>query len=309
MLRVVQGDFSMLGNLQQSITKVAQEQDIDPLAHAEKIKRLTQAALKNAEDRGLETLLLPVINSGTVVDSLNIAARVMVPEVRRHLSRGSTLQKVTFALADPEGVELFNDFVKRFKVVCLGDSITYGYPDGPDFSWVEIVRRELGYQMVNRGISGETTGEMLQRYATDVLIEKPAYMIFAGGHNDGWRGVPVEQACSNVERVCELALQDGICPILVLPSPLNIGQMLHSFEGSYEEADIYNKKLEQIRQWIGQYASEQGLLALDFYSPLLDSKTGQGDTRYLLDGGHPTHDGYRLLGATAIKQLRGRLHL
>lgn len=309
MIRVVQGDFSMLGNLQQSISQVTQERDTDPFAYAEKIKRMTRAALQNAEDRGLETLLLPVINSGTVVDSLNIAARVMVSEVRRHLSLGSALREITFALAEPQDVELFNHFVKRFKVVCLGDSITYGYPDGPDFSWVEVVRRELGYQMVNRGISGETTGEMLQRYATDVLIEEPAYLIFAGGHNDGWRGVPVENACGNIMRVCQLAQQDGICPILVLPSPLNIEQMLQSFEGSYEEAVDYNNKLDQIRKWIGQYAKEQGLLTLDFYSALLDTKTGQGDTHYLLDGGHPNHAGYRLLGETAIKQLQGRLHL
>ena len=309
MIRVVQGDFSVLGVKQQSNAQSLPGQQGDPFSHAERIKTMTREALQSAEARGMEKLLLPVINSGVVADSVSIAARVMVPEVRRHLCLSSSLQEITFALADLEGVSLFNELVERSRVVCLGDSITHGYPDGPDFSWVQVVQQATGWEMVNKGVSGETTGEMLQRYATDVRSEKPAYLIFAGGHNDGWRDVPVEEACDNIKRVAALALQDGICPILVLPSPLNIQQMLQSFEGTYEEGVAYNNKLQQIRTWIAQYASAQGLLTLDFYSPLLDILTGQGNPHYLLDGGHPTHEGYRVLGKSALEQLQGRLHL
>lgn len=311
MIRVILGDALGMGLAQQSEGQVMQVESIGQaqVSPAERIRKVIRRALQTAEERGLTNLLLPVINSGREEIAPEQTACWMVAEVRRHLSLGPSLQEVTFALADPTGVNAFEEVINRKSIVCLGDSITYGYPDGPTYSWVAKVAEATGYQLINRGISGETTGEMLQRFDRDVLEERPAYLIFAGGHNDGWQKVPLEEACGNIQRAAEQALEQGICPLLVLPSPLNEAQMLQSFEGTPAEATTYNHKLQQIRQWIGQYASDQGILTLDFYTPLLDPQTGEGNTHYLLDGGHPTHEGYAILGAAALQQLTGKLHL
>ena len=308
MLQVIQADLTRFGYQQQGEQVLQAEEFEDNQSPLDSIRGVTREALKTAASQGLESLIMPVINSRPRQVSSDVLAQIMVAEVRRHLSLKLNPRDITFVLADAVGVQAFQRVIERHKIVCLGDSITFGYPDGPDYSWVKLVAEVMGYQLINRGISGETTGQMLARFNSDVAAEQPAYVIFAGGHNDGWLGVAVGEVEDNIRLVVDLALQQGICPILVLPAPLNIEQLLQNFPGSREEAVKYNYTLQQIRHWIAQFAKASGLFTLDFYSPLL-ATNGQGMPRLLLDGGHPTHEGYRVLGEAAIQQLQGRLHL
>ena len=309
MIQVIQADLSKFGLQHQEREHVLQAEDFrDQQSPIDSIRAVTREAFKTAEIKRLQSLLVPVINSRQKEISPDTMSLVMVAEARRHLSLNLNIRDITFALADEAGVQAFQGVIERDKIVCLGDSITYGYPDGPDYSWVKVVAESTGYRFINRGISGETTGQMLARFASDVVAEKPAYVIFAGGHNDGWMGIAVNEVESNIRQVVELALQQGICPILVLPSPLNMEQLLQNFQGTREDAENYNHSLQQIRKWLAQYAADSGLFILDYYTPLLDT-TGRGIPRLLLDGGHPTHEGYRVLGEAAIQQLQGRLHM
>ncbi|ABO50820.1 lipolytic enzyme, G-D-S-L family [Desulforamulus reducens MI-1] len=307
MIRVVQGDLKVLSQFYSKQDQVMQADRKENLQ--QEIRKITAKALRVAEEQRLKALILPVVNTRGQEISVEEMARIMVSEARRHMSLGAGLNELTFALTDPEGVQAFEEVIYRNKILCLGDSITYGYPDGPAFSWVTRVIESTGYQMLNRGINGETTGQMLVRMRTDVIPEKPAYLIFAGGHNDGWQKVSLGEVKQNVRQVVGMALEHGICPVMVLPSPLNIEQILQCYEGSRQEAEDYNNALSETRQWIGQYAQEMGFFALDFYTPLLVEGSDQGNPQYLLDGGHPTHEGYRVLGDAAIKQLAGRLYL
>ena len=54
--------------------------------------------------------------------------------------------------------------LQELKVVCLGDSITYGFPYGPEISWVTMLQENLVGQFINRGISGNTTSDMLATF-------------------------------------------------------------------------------------------------------------------------------------------------
>ena len=309
MIQVIQADLSKLGLQHQEQEQVLKAEDFrDQQSPIDSIRAVTRKAFKTAETKRLQSLFIPVINSRQKEISPDTLSQVMVAEARRHLSLNLSIRDITFALADEAGVQAFQGVIERKKIVCLGDSITYGYPDGPDYSWVKVVAESTGCRLINRGINGETTGQMLARFASDVVAENPAYVIFAGGHNDGWMGIAIREAENNIRQVVELALQQGICPILVLPSPLNIEQLLQNFQGTREDAEKYNHSLQQIRKWIAQYAADNELFTLDYYLPLLDS-TGQGMPRLLLDGGHPSHEGYRVLGEAAIQQLQGRLHM
>ncbi|MEG6521472.1 SGNH/GDSL hydrolase family protein [Desulfotomaculum sp. 1211_IL3151] len=306
MIRVVQGDLQQLSKLYPKPDRVLQANQKENIQ--QEIRTVMARALKAATEQGLETLMLPVVNTREQEISVAEMAPLMVSEARRHMSLHTGLRELTFALPDEAGVHFFEEVINRNKVVCLGDSITYGYPDGPGFSWVTKVIDNAGYPMLNRGINGETTGQMLDRLQRDVISEKPAYLIFAGGHNDGWQKVSLPRVQHNIQQVVESALRQGICPIMVLPSPLNIEQLLQCFDGTRQDAEEYHENLGQIRQWIDQYAKEREFLTLDFHTPLLLTGTDQGDPRYLLDGGHPTHEGYHLLGQAAIQQLANRLH-
>ena len=68
------------------------------------------------------------------------------------------------------------------KIICMGDSITYGF-GLPDLSkrWSDLVSARTGHTLINRGISGDTTGGMLARCQTQVFNQAPDAMVLLGG--------------------------------------------------------------------------------------------------------------------------------
>ena len=70
------------------------------------------------------------------------------------------------------------------KLVCLGDSLTYGYGVPRRDCWVSRVAECTGHTLVNRGINGDTSGGMLARFGRDVLDERPDRVLLLGGAND-----------------------------------------------------------------------------------------------------------------------------
>lgn len=50
------------------------------------------------------------------------------------------------------------------KIVAIGDSITYGFPYLPCMSWVHIVGEELGFSIINKGVNGNTSSQMVERF-------------------------------------------------------------------------------------------------------------------------------------------------
>jgi lysophospholipase L1-like esterase len=69
-------------------------------------------------------------------------------------------------------------------IVCLGDSITYGFPYGPATSWAARLSENIEARVINKGINGNTTSDMLARFERDVLKYKPTHLILMGGIND-----------------------------------------------------------------------------------------------------------------------------
>lgn len=72
----------------------------------------------------------------------------------------------------------------KMKIVCIGDSITYGYNVDYNQSWIHPARQKTGYEIINCGINGDTSGGMLARFYDDVITEKPDYVHIMGGVND-----------------------------------------------------------------------------------------------------------------------------
>lgn len=66
------------------------------------------------------------------------------------------------------------------KIVCLGDSLTYGYGVPRRDCWVSLAAEATGHTLVNRGINGDTTGGMLARFGRDVLSEQPDRVLLMG---------------------------------------------------------------------------------------------------------------------------------
>ena len=70
------------------------------------------------------------------------------------------------------------------KIVCLGDSLTYGYGVPRRDCWVSLAAEMTGHTIVNKGVNGDTAGGMLARFRRDVAEEAPGLLFVMGGGND-----------------------------------------------------------------------------------------------------------------------------
>ena len=106
----------------------------------------------------------------------------------------------------------------RPRIVVLGDSLASGRGIGTDNAFPAVLQKKLDddgleFEMVNAGISGDTSSRALQRYER-LFDETVRVLVLELGANDGLRGVPVAQVKANLSRMIEAAQARGITVLL-----------------------------------------------------------------------------------------------
>jgi lysophospholipase L1-like esterase len=180
------------------------------------------------------------------------------------------------------------------RVVFMGDSITDSW-DNQGFGGFFP-----GKPYINRGISGQTTPQMLIRFRADVIALKPKVVVILAGTNDiaGNTGpATLESIEDNLASMVELARSNGIRVVLASVLPIS----------DYDSRDgkpiirTAQRPPEQIRNlngWIRSYALRNRLVYLDYYSAMIDAKGFLKD-ELSNDGLHPTAAGYAVTSPLA----------
>lgn len=182
------------------------------------------------------------------------------------------------------------DTVTIKQMLAIGDSITYGFPYDPACSWVNLVSRQLHTPIANRGICGETTGDMLDRFESEIAAHKAEIVIITGGSNDAYFGISVPDLVANLSEMLTISRRSGLIPVIGLPPPI-IGK---------EEA-----RLAEYRQSLRELAAEFSAPILDFYLPFVDTEGGHIRTGLLVDEVHPNLAGYAAMAEVAQLLLGG----
>ena len=180
-------------------------------------------------------------------------------------------------------------------IICIGDSITHGFPYGPAWSWVAVLDKTLPVEIINRGVNGNTTGNMLARFQNDVLNFNPVITVIMGGTNDAWLGAGLAKVKANLTAMVERSRKHHVLPIMGLPVPLSPGG--DDFFPGLEEA---SEMLDQYRSWIRDYCQTHDLPLIDFYTPMLTPGSIYGRPAYFLDGVHPSQAGYLAMAEAAL---------
>ncbi len=178
----------------------------------------------------------------------------------------------------------------RGRVVFMGDSITEW--------WGEGIGSPPYY--VNRGIAGQSTQQMIQRFNDDVLALKPAVVVILAGTNDiaGNSGPTTLSAIeANLQNMVELALSNNIRVVLasVLPC-VEYNWIKKPAEPALDPA----KNIPELNRWIKDYADThhaKGVVYLDYFTRMTDFKKGPPDPEATLfkDGVHPNDNGYAVM--------------
>jgi acyl-CoA thioesterase I len=106
----------------------------------------------------------------------------------------------------------------RPVIIAFGDSLTAGYGADPGESYPDYLQKDLNangysYQVINQGISGNTTKDGVDRLE-DALHLKPVLVIVAFGGNDGLRGLPIASTRANLDRIVSTLLASGAKVVL-----------------------------------------------------------------------------------------------
>lgn len=199
------------------------------------------------------------------------------------------------------------DGVKRNQkvMVCLGDSITYGFPYGPESSWVRHLHGKIAALPLNCGVNGDTTSDMLRRLPGELSVPMVTHVHILGGTNDAWLQVDPARSRQCVESMVQMCIQRGVIPILGLTTPVC---MYPAGGGSFPFGmDEIITWLNRHRQWLVEYAAVHSIPLIDYFTPLCLAGSEKGDPRFFLDEAHLSREGNKEMYRVAEKALEGIL--
>lgn len=176
------------------------------------------------------------------------------------------------------------------RVVFMGNSITEGW--APHFAAMFP-----GKPYIGRGISGQTTPQMLVRFQQDVVALKPRVVVILAGTNDiaGNTGPStLEMIENNIASMAEIAQANGIRVVL--------SSILPVYDYPWRPGLQPAPKIIAINKWMREWAAAHDAVYLDYHSAMADERGGMR-AGLASDGVHPTLAGYQMMAPLAEKAI------
>ena len=166
------------------------------------------------------------------------------------------------------------------RVVFMGDSITQGWNLAESFP---------AKPYINRGISGQTTPQMLVRFRQDVINLKPKVVVILAGTNDiaGNTGPEtIEQIEENLASMADLATANGIKVVMC--------SILPAYDYPWKPKTFPAQEIDAINAWMRDYSREKSYSYVDYHSAMKDNRDGL-PPNLSKDGVHPLPDGFAIM--------------
>lgn len=196
-------------------------------------------------------------------------------------------------LSDPGGINRYKNIPpkKKAKAVLLGDSITD--------AWYSIDSSFFhSNNLVGRGISGQTSLQLLVRFRQDVIDLEPEKVVIHIGTNDVAENTGIyrpELTLGNIRSMIELAQANGITPMIASVLPATRFEWRLGLGNRSAEIVALNARLKEL-------AKEYGLHYIDYHTTMKNASNGL-DKDLAEDGVHPTTKGYSIMGKILLKAL------
>jgi acyl-CoA thioesterase I len=178
------------------------------------------------------------------------------------------------------------------RVVFYGDSITDAWNLASSFP---------GKPYVNRGISGQTTPQMLVRFRQDVIALHPKAVVLLAGTNDiaeNTGPTTPEAIQGNFISMVELARANGIRVVLA--------SVLPAYDYPWRPGKQPVEKIAALNAWLKSYAAANQLVYLDYFTAMQDERHGLPE-KLSKDGVHPNPAGYAIMAPLAEQAIAAAL--
>jgi lysophospholipase L1-like esterase len=190
--------------------------------------------------------------------------------------------------------KLGNPVKNEKRVVFMGNSITEGWIGTcPEFF--------AGRPYVNRGISGQTTPQMLLRFRSDVVTLKPKVVVILAGINDiaGNTGPStLEMIEDNISSMSEIAKANQIKVV--------ISSVLPAYDFPWNPGVFPAERIIALNKWLQNYCNSNKIIYLDYYSSMVDERGGL-KKELSEDGVHPNAVGYKIMEPLVEKAIQQAL--
>ncbi len=195
--------------------------------------------------------------------------------------------------------------MNKLKIVCIGDSLTYGYRVRRDKTWINLSQDELKIKIENKGISGDTTGGMLARFREDVISKKPKIVFIMGGSNDIITGANLGVPQSNIMAMVHQARGNMITPILGLPTKIDVDEVIDEWS-SFADYECISKKIEKYNNWLKRFSKAFEIDYIDFNTSINKLSDKEFHSIYL-DGLHFNPKGHELMAKIFVEKIKAYL--
>ena len=194
------------------------------------------------------------------------------------------------------------------ELICLGDSITYGYGVRSAQRWTTLVGQALACPVVNLGVSGDTTGGMLARLNTEViprLRQQPRGMrptvLLMGGVNDIFYSGTDTAARANMGAMVQQVLTVGGRCVMLSPLAVSFPTVTPEWQEVMRPSN--EAVLKAYQQWMALFCRTFQVPYIPLYDLLRDAD-GTPRPELYLDGLHPTAEGHRIMAERIAAALR-----
>lgn len=190
------------------------------------------------------------------------------------------------------------------KILCIGDSLTFGYGVPRKDCWLTLAQKELGVEIVNRGIPGDTTAGMLARYGREAEAHRPALVSIMGGLNDIFFGGDDRPARANIAAMVHQTRARNSLPLLCTPVPIIVGSAKKEWAALVDFFAAQETGREYVA-WLRQFAGTFTIPFLDFWAYFENEiRDKGGDAGLYGDGLHPNRQGQAVMAAMFVEKIR-----
>jgi lysophospholipase L1-like esterase len=151
----------------------------------------------------------------------------------------------------------------KMKIVCIGDSLTYGFGVRRTKTWTYMSEKKLGMEIINEGINGDTTGGMLGRFYSSVFSQRPDCVFIMGGTNDFIAGADMGTVKANIMSMVHQSMGKMVEPIIGIPPNVDLKNIREDW-AEFTDFDKIAKNLEEYKEWLIKFSRLFNLKIIDF---------------------------------------------